>query len=110
VIKSLPVKLEGDFRPLKWAVVWGFFLIVAFFGLMYLGRYILAAYPWQDATDIGISFKNGGFQFRIVPFIPLWETVRLLIAFWLYVTVIQWLFAQAKRHASPFGGKRIPES
>ena len=106
MIDAVSARFEGDHRLLKAIMAWVFFTVVAFFGLMYLGRYVLASYPWERATDIGVSFEDGGLQFRIVPFIPLAETAVLLLAFWAYVLAVLWLWAQAVRHANPFSVRR----
>ena len=106
MVNALSSRFEGDHRLLRAIVAWVFFTVAAFFGLMYLGRYVLASYPWERATDIGISLEDGGLQFKIVPFIPLAETAVLLLAFWAYVLAVLWLWAQVRKHANPFSGSR----
>jgi len=88
---------------LWWAASWILFALVAFFGFMVVGRLFFADYPWAAATDIGVSYEDGGLQFEVIPFVPIADTLQLFLGIGLYVASVRVLAGLIRKRFGSFG-------
>jgi len=97
--------MSASLRDRSWSLVaWISFGILVPYGFLILGRFAFADYPWQEATDIGVSIRNGAIVFKVVPIIPIGQTFQLLLSTAIYVAAV-WFFARELRRrfgAVPF--------
>jgi len=97
-------------RDRGWSLLaWIVYAILVPYGFLVLGRFAFVDYPWREATDIGVSLKNGGLQFNVVPFIPIADTIRLFLATAAYIVVVCFLTFEVRKRFGPLWGKGSPK-